>query len=107
MTGFGGFQTIAMKNVKGKDSPKDSLSDLFACVESLDAARVSLGEFSNAVAGGDKASKLETYLEAIRKIEEGLLEMAKEKVGELPEPELEEGPEQISLGGRSPVVAKR
>jgi hypothetical protein len=78
----GGFEVIALNNVKNKKTSKGgSLGDLFKCVESLANSTESLKDF---VAGepGD-LSTYEVYLQGLLKIQDGLLEKAQEKIREL------------------------
>ena len=99
---FGGFQSIAMKSLKSKNSPEDSLSSLFSCVESLDAARVSLSEYATAISDGEKQGRVSSFIEALKKIESDLLGMAQEKVTADFEPEKDEPVEEFG-----PMVARR
>jgi hypothetical protein len=84
-SGSGGFDVIALSNVKSKKTSKGgTLSDLFKCVESLASSTENLRDF---VAGCEcdkgEMETYEVYLKGLLKIQDGLLEKAQEKIRDL------------------------
>ena len=80
---IGGFEVIAMDNVKSKKTAKGgSLGDLLKCVDSLASSTESLRDFT-AITDPQERSQFETYLQGLMKIQDGLLEKAQEKIREL------------------------
>jgi hypothetical protein len=43
------FSTIALKNIKNKQTKEGTLQDLFKCISSLDDSRVSLAEYASSI----------------------------------------------------------
>ena len=73
---------IAMKAMKNKDSGKKegSLGDLFKCVDSLNSSTVSLNDYVNSIGEPGYREKIANYLEALKRIQVGLLEIAQDKI---------------------------
>ena len=75
------FQVIAMSQIKDKKTSKEgSLSDLFKCVTELSNSTQSLGDFMSSITDVTQAEELKRYLDALVKIQTGLLEMAKKRI---------------------------
>jgi hypothetical protein len=78
---FSPFQVIALNNIKDKKTSKEgSLNDLFKCIAELNSSTQSLGDFMVGAADPVQAEELKRYLDALVKVQTGLLEMAKVKI---------------------------
>jgi len=83
------FATIALSQLKDKDTAKKgTLRDLFKCVESLNSSAESLSSFSPTVVDSEEQEKVRAYLDALAKMQKGLLEMAQTRVAVPQEPEV-------------------
>jgi len=80
------FDVIAMKAMKTKETGKKegSLGDLFKCVDSLNSSTVSLNDYVNSIAEPGYRQKIANYLEALKRIQVGLLEIAQDKITGIP-----------------------
>lgn len=80
------FETIALKAMKDKNSGKKegSLGDLFKCVDSLNSSTASLSDYVNSIVEENYREKIANYLEALKRIQVGLLEIAQEKITGIP-----------------------
>jgi len=80
------FGVIAMKAMKSKETGKKegSLGDLFKCVDSLNSSTVSLNDYVTSVSESAYRDKIANYLEALKRIQVGLLEIAQEKITGIP-----------------------
>jgi hypothetical protein len=74
------FNVLALSKVKTSEPKKEAtLGDLFKCVTLLSEASVSLGEY--AMASNDEfTDKVNMYLDGLVKVQQGMLDIAKEKV---------------------------
>lgn len=77
---------IAMKAVKSKSTGKKegSLGDLFKCVDSLNSSTESLSDYVNSISETGYRKKIADYLEALKRIQVGLLEIAQDKITGIP-----------------------
>jgi len=77
------FGVIALNSIKNKSTSKDgSLGDLLKCVDSLASSTGSLRDYAGSSMGGNSREKLSMYLQGLLKIQDGLLEIAQEKIRE-------------------------
>jgi len=80
------FDVIAMKAMKTKETGKKegSLGDLFKCVDSLNSSTESLNDYVNSITEPGYRQKIANYLEALKRIQVGLLEIAQDKITGIP-----------------------
>jgi len=80
------FDVLAMKAMKDKNTGKKegSLGDLFKCVDSLNSSTVSLNDYVNSIGEPGYREKIANYLEALKRIQVGLLEIAQDKITGIP-----------------------
>jgi hypothetical protein len=74
------FSTIALKNIKNKQTKEGTLQDLFKCISSLDDSRVSLAEYASSIREASHQQELQKYLNGLKTIEERLLAMAQQNI---------------------------
>jgi len=80
------FGVIAMKAMKDKETGKKegSLGDLFKCVDSLNSSTVSLNDYVNSIGEPGYRETIANYLEALKRIQVGLLKIAQDKITGIP-----------------------
>lgn len=72
---------IALASVKTKKTSSDgSISDLFKCVESLATATETLRDYTGTISDPNYRGEIAKYLTALSKIQDGLLEIAQNKI---------------------------
>lgn len=85
----GGFELIALSNVKNKKTNKEgTIGDLFKCVESLATSTEHLRDYVGSIQEQEYRENIARYLQALNKIQDGLLEIAQNKIrglSEMPE----------------------
>lgn len=74
------FQTIALKQVRDKKTAKDSLGDLFACIEKLNEACEELSVYAASVTDSGYANQVGSHLKSLENIQVELLGIAQQKV---------------------------
>lgn len=89
------FNVLALNKMKTVEPKKTAdISDLFKCVKSLSDSTSSLTDYAYA-SNDEFVDKVNSYLDALVKIQQGLLDIAKEKVSQIKVNKTEEKPEQL------------
>jgi hypothetical protein len=102
-----GFNVLALSKMKTVQEPKKKhadINDLFKCVSSLSESTIALGEYSAALDPSKTtySEQVGKYLDALVKIQEGLLEIAKEEVRCI-----RDGSNNVAVPGTAPVPAQQ